>query len=603
MNIEKMTGCIRMIRSRSSQQFRIKALGVCASVAIAFSGMATAAVPALDTTYLGGTPTGVNNSGQVIGYTLDANGVKQGWVYTPGQGTTLLPAPDGWNTTPAAISDTGIVVGSVDDGISRNSADGASVWKHNGLNYDITVLDLLDTTGSSALDVNSQGDIVGSRTYWTLWPNGSTVEVTRGYVYTKDGVLLEDPLTYVNDQNNSVSAIPRAINDNRQIVGDALRMDLNTGLVENLYLSETTNQTFINGINAYAINESGQVAARGWNSQGSFAMYYTGGVGWTALTIPVNSAMITMAYDINDSGDVLMQVPGACSGAAGTVAYFAAENTSACLQQLLSDQNWQIISNGAAGINNVRGSAVVAENVAMAQSGAVALSASGALPPPTAPSNLVATPHEATYQQPFIAIDLVWADNSADENAFRIDRSATGAGLWVEIGRVNANVWGFRDNNVEALAAYDYRVVAEGLSGESYSEVVSVTAPAAVDTVAPTVAIESPTEASTISGNFDVIATVADNVGISTVVMEMLINGTATTICTLTDPLTSSVSCSVNAKKNKFADGALLTLGVTAYDAMQNSMTTSVNVTWSKAASTGGGDTGGSGKGNGKGKK
>ena len=559
---------------------------------------AIAEVPSLDANFLGGTPTAMNNVGQVVGQT-DVGGVIRAWVYTPGMGTTYLPAPDGWGAKANAISDTGIIVGSVDDGIQDNAADGATVWNLTTAGYEMSILDMLPATdyGSSANGVNSLGDIIGTRSFLTELTTGRWTRVTRGFVLTNDGTLIS------NLEDVGFSATPADINDNRQIVGGKLRMNLSTGVIDDLGASTTTNGTILNIIYSYAINESGQVAGMGNNSFGYFPMYYTDGVGWVDFSIPVS--LPSSANGINDNGDVVMSVYLACGNSLKPAIYLAAENTTVCLQQMIANQDWQLLANNAAaGISNSRDTAAVAENQVTGQVGAIRLTSNGALPPPLAPGNLVATPHEATPTQPFIAIDLVWTDNSNNESGFRIERTISPQGevnSWAEIGNVNADVWGFRDNTIEALTTYDYRVVAKGVGGESFSNIETVAAPGPVDTTPPTVVIDSPVDGDIVSGNFTIDITAKDgvNVPVSIVEIEIVLNGVVVNICTVLDPATTSVSCSVNAKKYKLKADTGLHIRVRVYDKMQNMTSASVNVTWNNG--TTGGDTGG--KGNGRGKK
>lgn len=91
--------------------------------------------------------------------------------------------------------------------------------------------------------------------------------------------------------------------------------------------------------------------------------------------------------------------------------------------------------------------------------------------PPAAPSGLVATavgPHE---------IDLVWADNSNNENGFRIQRSLTGsANSWISLATTGPNVTTFKDETCEGGTTYFYRVCAYDSGGDSaWSNVASAT--------------------------------------------------------------------------------------------------------------------------------
>jgi hypothetical protein len=101
-----------------------------------------------------------------------------------------------------------------------------------------------------------------------------------------------------------------------------------------------------------------------------------------------------------------------------------------------------------------------------------------AAPPalPAAPTSLTATPST------FAEIDLAWADNSGNENAFRIERcqdSGAACTEFVPIASVAANQQSYSDLSVSASATYRYRVLAYNSGGNSdYSNVASATTPA-----------------------------------------------------------------------------------------------------------------------------
>jgi PKD repeat protein len=88
---------------------------------------------------------------------------------------------------------------------------------------------------------------------------------------------------------------------------------------------------------------------------------------------------------------------------------------------------------------------------------------------PAAPSNLVAAAAADG------GIDLAWQDNSGDELAFRVERSASGApGTFTVVGETPAA--GFRDTGLTTGSEYFYRVVAYNDGGDSaFSNVASAT--------------------------------------------------------------------------------------------------------------------------------
>lgn len=80
--------------------------------------------------------------------------------------------------------------------------------------------------------------------------------------------------------------------------------------------------------------------------------------------------------------------------------------------------------------------------------------------PPLAPSGLTAQP-VSTAQ-----INLVWVDNSDNEDGFRIERSLNGI-TWAELDTVAAGVEAFSDTTITAGVSYRYRVIAYNAGGES----------------------------------------------------------------------------------------------------------------------------------------
>ncbi len=80
---------------------------------------------------------------------------------------------------------------------------------------------------------------------------------------------------------------------------------------------------------------------------------------------------------------------------------------------------------------------------------------------PTAPSGLTATAVSSTQ------INLVWTDNSNNEDTFRIERSSPTAASFAEINNVGPGVVNFSDTGLSASTAYFYRVRARNTFGDS----------------------------------------------------------------------------------------------------------------------------------------
>ncbi|MGH7494304.1 MAG: fibronectin type III domain-containing protein, partial [bacterium] len=76
----------------------------------------------------------------------------------------------------------------------------------------------------------------------------------------------------------------------------------------------------------------------------------------------------------------------------------------------------------------------------------------GSQPPPTAPSNLTASAINNNQ------IDLSWADNSNDEDGFRIERKKEGETSFTEIATVGANATSYSSTGLLGNLVYFYRV-------------------------------------------------------------------------------------------------------------------------------------------------
>jgi len=87
--------------------------------------------------------------------------------------------------------------------------------------------------------------------------------------------------------------------------------------------------------------------------------------------------------------------------------------------------------------------------------------------PPAAPSNLSATPFNATE------IDLTWTDNSNNEAGFKIERcTGSGCNNFVQIATVGANVTTYKNTDLSRNTTYRYRVRAYNKAGYSaYSNI------------------------------------------------------------------------------------------------------------------------------------
>jgi len=90
--------------------------------------------------------------------------------------------------------------------------------------------------------------------------------------------------------------------------------------------------------------------------------------------------------------------------------------------------------------------------------------------PPVAPGNVAAVASSASL------VNVTWTDNAADEEGFRIDRSADGSAYFT-LATLGANVTSFADQNLSAGTSYLYRIYALNSAGLAYSTSPVVTTP------------------------------------------------------------------------------------------------------------------------------
>jgi hypothetical protein len=89
---------------------------------------------------------------------------------------------------------------------------------------------------------------------------------------------------------------------------------------------------------------------------------------------------------------------------------------------------------------------------------------------PAAPSGLTAFPFSQTQ------INLHWADNSFNEDGFKIERSLNGSTGWTQIDTVGAGVTDYSNTGLNCATPYFYRVRAYNGAGDSaYSSVANAT--------------------------------------------------------------------------------------------------------------------------------
>jgi probable HAF family extracellular repeat protein len=149
--------------------------------------------------------TAINSSGEIAGWSFEETSVvetlPQPFIYSNGSvqiinTSTLFP----FGATPTGINDSGEVVGT-----GEPSSDISNAFLYSGSK--ITILEPSETVGTSASAINASGQIVGN--YYS-----STSGAAGTFLYTNGS------MTTIPNPANSIEAIGDAINANGEIVGE-----------------------------------------------------------------------------------------------------------------------------------------------------------------------------------------------------------------------------------------------------------------------------------------------------------------------------------------------------------------------------------------------
>ena len=262
---------------------------------------------------------GLNNSGEIVGIYVGANGVTYGFLYSDGTFTTIDDPSSVGNTYAYGINDAGQIVGSY--GVNTVTLLEGTVSGSLGFLYSdgsFTNLNVPASSGSQfggpgtyASGINDSGEVVGSFTVITSEPE---INGTSGFLYSGGNYAgLQDTSGEVYGLRYTIAS---GINPSGQIVGS---FENGSGVHGFLYSGGTyTNiddPSATMGTVASGINDSGQIVGTFYNATGAHGFLYSGGT-YTTLDDPL-ATQGTIATGINDLG----QFVGYYVNASGTYGF------------------------------------------------------------------------------------------------------------------------------------------------------------------------------------------------------------------------------------------------------------------------------------------
>lgn len=474
------------------------------AVLAVFSGISTVHAagppPSYTLQFLGdGTVVALNSVNTVVGMRSNPTNswLKIPLVSVDGGSWTLLPLPVGaTGAFPTALNDSGTIVGVAD----MASGKRAIRWLTGTGGYAVELLPLLPgELASYATGINNHGQIVGARAGVLGTPYGF------GWLYTDaDGMVSLDA-------EYGWFATPGDINDHGVILSGTQIFDLATKTVTDVGLSGPVNDNPIGGV---AINNAGQILGNTTLRSSSLNIAkvyrYTPGSGWLYIS---GTSKYTAGTGLNNLGDIGWGELGAGIYLEGIGQYAV----GGLLDPATAAAGWSISGNGCL-INDHRVVATIGKNTSTAQSGAVLLTPAGLLMPPAAPVGLTATPHTATFSEPYMSINLSWDNGDMVlTRTYELERRIQSQSTWTSVPLVPPYMSTLhQDTTVAPAINYDYRVRAVGVAGPGpWSVMATATAPATpLDTTRPEVAILSPTHAANVSGIVSISAQASDNVGV-----------------------------------------------------------------------------------------
>jgi hypothetical protein len=324
--------------------------------------VASAQTPTWRAEFLGPAPVGlttmfpvaVNDVGQVVGIGYVA-GWKRAWVAGPGQVPTILPLPDGANDSVASdINAAGIIAGQV---LHQITGSQGVLWRPGPGGHEVFLMPSGPdgTVPFSLTGLNDAGDVVGK---YGIFSNAYAWNETMGFTLLPYSVF---------------PVVPGDINEQRQIVGNTSRMDIDTMQLEEL--GNPTGTTYGYQYTVLSnLDDAGACtgyAVTATSSLPYLPVRYTDGPTWKVFSnFPLNAAG---AAGIAATGDTVFQL-----GTYGTYIYVNGFGSIA-LQSTLdpSSAGWDLTGSFVPAIGRGGLLACTGSNASTAEGGLVLLTPVG----------------------------------------------------------------------------------------------------------------------------------------------------------------------------------------------------------------------------------
>ena len=228
-----------------------------------------------------GRPSGINNAGQIVGYSLGGEQTR-GFIYANGV-LTNITAPGSRNTFAYGINSNGQIVGA-----ANGSAGGTYGFLY--ANGTFTTISVPGSSSTVVRGVNDNGQIVGSAS--------NSTGGQQGFVYNA-GVFTTVTMA------GSFSTNPYGINNSGQIVGTfSDSTGYQSGFLYDKGVFTTISVPNSTDTFAYGINNIGQIVGSFLDNSGTHGFVYSNGVFVTVDAPGVPSSIGTLLVGITDASEI-----------------------------------------------------------------------------------------------------------------------------------------------------------------------------------------------------------------------------------------------------------------------------------------------------------